>query len=452
MLLFVITGVISRRRRVHLDVTKFPELKLLLEAWGADAKAKGLPHSNERLAAHVGVRRSAVYAWLSGDQRPRPKQLDKIADYFSNGYDPETPRFRKQLYEKAGYPLAKSAAHADPLRRAIELTGPIRVGFVKFDEPGIGKFERDLFSAFLDFCRFAYQSVDVEFGDVRERIVTGELDLAVGHLQTPDRLRAMRYVALPISIGMNGISYSDVEAKLHSLDKAHRVSKMIAVMNNQQASYGVARSVLRLPEARIVNVQYDVQEFVRAFNELFIAWKNDPEKPLPVVLTDEVMCRNVYKEIIGNHQAMGKPCLLWCDRGGDDENIEDTDSSKSLDLYLDGRLLAAHPRYNLAYCVRREGGDDWFAFLEDAWHIFLRGNVEFVRRLCKKLEGHFDDRIGELAPLAEEADAIWRNRKEKWLPDRKKLIDLHNLEIWQLILDNLRKGGASGTTETPPAH
>jgi transcriptional regulator with XRE-family HTH domain len=418
-------------------VTKFREFRLLLEGWATEAKAKGLPHSNDRLAKFVGVGRSAVYAWMSGDQRPRPKQLDKIAEYFSNGFDPETPKLREQLYKTAGYPLERSAAHTDPLKRAIELTGPIRVGFVKFDDSGIGRFERDLFAAFLDFCGFAYQSVDVEFADVRERIVTGGLDLAVGHLQTPDRLRAMRYVALPISIGINGISYDVVEAELHSIDKAHRVSRMVAVMNNGQASYGVARSVLRLPEARIVNVAYDVHEFVRAFNELFVAWNDDSSKPLPVVVTDEVMCRNVYKELVGNHQAIGKPSLLWCDRGANASG-ESSDVAESLDLHFDGRLLAAHPRYNLAYCVRREGGDEWFAFLEDAWHIFLRGNIEFVRRLCENLEAHFDEKISELALLAGEADAIWRNRKEKWLPGKDQIIDLHNLEIWRVILENLQ--------------
>jgi hypothetical protein len=195
--------------------------------------------------------------------------------------------------------------------------------------------------------------------------------------------------------------------------------------------------VLRLPEARIVNVAYDVQEFVRAFNELFVAWREDPSKPLPVVLTDEVMCRNVYKELVGNHQAMGKPCLLWCDAERSNESGLNADHNRSLDLHFDGRLLAAHPRYNLAYCVRREGGDEWFAFLEDAWHIFLRGNIEFVRRLCEELERHFEGRINELAPLAEGAGEIWRNRKEKWLPTGHDLIDLHNLKIWRTILDNL---------------
>ena len=398
---------------------RYPKLKDTLAKLIEEAKAQGRRHTHAALARRADVARSAVYPWLSGERRPQPPQIDAIADYFSFGRVDERARIRAQLFDSVEETPDLSPAFNDPLTRALEGSGPIRVGFVEYDQPGIGKFVRDLLFAFLDFLDIEYVPSTVGFGEVTQMLEAGDLDLGCGHWLTPARLRSLRSISLPVAIGMNGLAYAPALQKLKHQDGAQSASEMTAVMHRLQGPYPVARRVLGIPQARIVDCYYDAKDFVRVYNEVFAEWKRDHAKPIPVILTDEVMCREIYKEVVSNHSNM--PVLLWTSR------------KESADLYRDGRLLAAHPRYNMAVSVRRDRDTEWFSFLEDSWRIFLRGNVEFARRLCEELRTHFDQKIAEIASIRPQSETIWKKRCRRWLTPADELFGLHCGDIWQHI-------------------
>jgi transcriptional regulator with XRE-family HTH domain len=427
-----------------MDSAKYPRLKKLLAELAEQAKKQGRHHTNEVLAERLGVARSAVYAWLSGARRPRPAQIDAIAEYFASANPEARPRLRAQLYDAVSDSPA-SAANSDPLQRAVEGSGPIRVGFVEFDPDGIDKFVKDLLLAFLDFLNvdYYYPRTGVKFADLTDQMLAGEFDIGVGHWQTPARLTKLRYIALPIGIGMNGIAYQSAREALVALDAARRIGRLVAVMHKGQAAYPMAQSVLRLPDEQIQPCDYAATEFVRIYNTLFDTWQEDRSKPIPIVLTDEVMCREIYAEMTRRHKGKDAPTLLWYD----DNAIDLTDK--------DNRLLAAHPRYNVAFCVRRERDTDWYNFLEDSWRIFLRGNREFAGRLCSELEKHFSEKIEELASIDSHARSVWQGRCSRWMPEKDDLIDLHGVQIWRRIhaerrekiaASSSRSGGRNGNS------
>lgn len=406
---------ISSRRQ-----PRYPRLRSLLAELITATTAQGRKHKNAELAERVGVTRSAVYPWLSGAGRPNPGQIDRIADYFAFGKVDERARIRVRLLGAIDETAERSPALEDPLIRALEGSGPIRVGFVEYDNAGIDRFVRNLLGAFVDFLDIEHQPVKVGFADVTEKLEAGEIDLGCGHWLSPKRLRSLRSISLPIAIGMNGLAYRDAHARLKTLDRSLDAPAILAIMHEGQGPYAVARKVLGLPQARIRGIHYTPEAFVKAYNEAYDNWRADQSGPVPVILTDEVMCRKIYREMIGNHVDRGPPLLLW-------SKLDD------IEFYRKDRYLAANPHYNMAFSVRRDRNTGWYNFIEDSWRIFLRGNIEFSYRLCDDLHRHFEAEVSELAALSPDAEEIWKERCEKWLPTDGELIDLHNVDLWRKI-------------------
>jgi transcriptional regulator with XRE-family HTH domain len=429
-----------------------------------EAKQSGRRLTRDLIARDVDISRSTVSAWFAGKQTPRPKQLESLAAVLSFHDDIKRMEYRRDLFQAAGVPLDRSNAQ-NPLVRARERSAEIVVGIATYDEVAIDQFFEDVVRAFGDFCGFLLNMKRVPFKELAESIASGDIDIGAGLWETPERLLSLRYVGMPIEMGMNALIFADAKEKLPQRDGLYDVEAISPIMNEGQATYRFAQHVLGIPKHKIVTCDYNIDAFASHFIRSFQEWKQSPIGPIPVLISDEAMCLKVHNRLLSGMvvapdellRRSGLPLLLMDGRRevgahSSSLNSEDPDRLGGTQWGRNGKLIAAHPRYNLSLCVRRTENDEWFPYVEDAWRIFIRGNREFLASkyldLCLGISGLVREAKHVLARAAEfmnrsEASILasklgerWEAVACDWLFDNE-LRDFHDEQTWNNILKHV---------------
>lgn len=439
----------------------------VLARFEASVKEAGVRLTRSMIAEDTQVAGSAVSAWFAGKQLPRPKQLEALAGVFSLNNDLRRMEYRKQLFDAAGIPLDLSGAR-EPLARARERSGAISIGVVAYDEVGIDQFFEDVVRAFGDFCGFLVNVKRVSFANLADAIANGDVDIGAGLWETPDRLLTLRYIGMPLEMGMNALTFAKAKEALPLRNGFYDVDAIEPIMNEGQATYRFAQHVLGIPKHRIVSCDYNVDAFASRLLRSFEDWQDARRPLIPVLVSDEAMCLKVHNRLLSDMVAsspkllerMGLPLILMDGRRDPDGLL--ADPSNAADPYKPGctqwgkagNLIAAHPRYNISLCVKRAERDEWFSYVEDAWRIFIRGNREFLiskyTDLCLNLSvlvreaREVLERAAELAGLPEpsqlagELGARWQAVVRDWLFDNE-LRDFHDEQTWKNILKHVKE-------------
>jgi len=412
--------------------TRQKAVKVQLDEMEKALREQGVVLTRAEIARRVGKAPSAVSNWFKwpNGQMPREAQLASLAQVLS--LDERTALdYRERLFQAAGIdepPLT-------PWERAKK-GQQIRIAVVEYD-PAVDGFFMQVASAFGQFCGFLASPQIVKFDGLTQEIDKGKFDLAFGLWETPKRLLSLRFLATPIEMGMNMLGLGATVGHIEVHSGLAELRQMRPIMNEGQASYRLAMDVLGFDERRIVSCDYAPTEFQKKLLEGFDEWHRDKSAGIPVLITDELMCWKVYNGILNQISAspekrekLGLP-VLW---------LADADRRWA----RDGKLVAAHPRYNVSVCTKRAPTDPWFDFIEDAWRIFIRGNRGFLTdkyaELFLKLKRHLDETDdltacpgGKPSKEAKRWAAVYAD----WLFDHQ-LRDFHDEQTWKTITDPIR--------------
>lgn len=406
-------------------------VKAVLDEMEAAVRARAdVSLTRAMIAERVGVAPSAVSNWFQANQLPRVQQLEELAKVLGLGDERTAFEYRQRLFQAARVvspPLT-------PWERAQ--SGGVRIGVVAYDA-SVDAFFNDIATAFGNFCGFHVDPLSVPFWELPEKIAVGEIDLGFGLWETPDRLLSLRFLATPLEMGMSMLGLSVATGQLQSDAGLVDLAQLRPIMNERQATYRFAQHVYDLNTRSILPCEYDPASFRAKLLEASREWVRDPKSRIPVIITDELMCWKVFNGILkemssspGTRKQLGVPTLLI--------------ASPDRTWGRDGRLVAAHPRYNVSVCTKRASDDPWFSFVEDAWRIFIRGNrgflVEKYTELCLRLKGLLEEThalTGGLDEQPSEEARNWAGVYWNWLFDHQ-LRDFHDEQTWQQITGAVR--------------
>lgn len=406
-------------------------VKAVLEEIEAAVRARAdVSLTRAMIAKRVAVAPSAVSNWFQANQLPRAKQLQKLAKVLSLGDERTAFEYCQRLFQAAGV----TPVPLTPWERAQ--SGGAKIGVVAYD-PSVDAFFHDVATAFGNFCGFHVDPLSVPFWELPEKIAAGEIDLGFGLWETPDRLLSLRFLATPIEMGMNMLGLSVATEQLNADAGQMDLAQLRPIMNERQATYRFAQHVYDLNTRSILSCEYDPASFHTKLIEASREWLRDPSSGIPVVITDELMCWKVFNSLLkemssspDTRKQLGGPALLT--------------ESPDRKWGRAGRLIAAHPRYNVSVCTKRVSDDPWFSFVEDAWRIFIRGNrgflIEKYAELCSRLKDLLEEThalTGGLKGPPSEAARCWAGVYWNWLFDHQ-LRDFHDEQTWQQITGAVR--------------
>jgi transcriptional regulator with XRE-family HTH domain len=416
-------------------------VRAVLEGMEAEARNAGYTVTRNLIADQSGVARSAVSAWFAGRQLPRKKQLDTLADVLSFGDEVRRQAYRQDLYAAAGINLPTP----DALDRARE-GGVVTIGIVIYDKAAVDGFFENVVRSFGEFCGFMVRPTSYDFAKLGSAVAAGQVDLAAALWETPGRLLTMRFIRTPIQMGMNMLTFEAARRAIPTVGGLSDVLGISPIMNEGQASYRFAQHVLGIPKHRIVECDYDPNAFAAKLTAAYRRW-SDEGGPVPVMITDELMCLKVHNLLLD--EILSPSGEIPPDAGLPRLMIV---PDEPLIWGREGRLVASHPRYDLALCVKRMPNDEWYAYIQEAWRIFVRGNPDFLARKYSDLYGSLRvlaDKAVQLLALAAERlpgsgeaakaqGEAWEEVVHKWLFDEKHP-EIPDGETWRPILDQAEK-------------
>jgi len=399
------------------------DLAKALRALEGEAKRRGYPVTREILADELEVARSAVSAWFAG-ATPRAKHLEGLANYFAFGDDKLRSRYRSDLFAAAGVAIDRSNAR-DPMVRARERSGVINIAVSTFDEY-FPRFFQNVIGAFGRFCAFRLEITPVPFSMLPAKLADGTYDIGAGLFVTPDRLQTLKFIDTPITLALNAVCFANMRTRLELPDGFLNLDAIQPIMNEGQAGYQYAQHVLEISHLDIDKRDYNAEVFADTLLDCGEQWLKDNTKPVGVVITDELMCLRLHRELMRRMRGssivaaliskLGPPILLM-----DEPNQWRRQS---------GSRVATHPKFCVSLCVKRDAEPDWYQYIEDAWKIFLIGNIEFLQ--CEYTDLHqnlhryitdLEKAVGDTSALHWQGAARNTNSKKVLVDDWSKLVD-----------------------------
>jgi len=378
----------------------------------ARAKGSGRRLTRDMIAEDAGVARGAVSGWFTGKQVPRRPQLDALATIFSFGDDRLRMENRRRLFEAADVPMDLSGPR-EPLARARQRAGEIIVGLVTYDKDGVDRFFKEVVSAFGDFCAVPATRREETFEQLAISIEAGDAHIGGGLWQTPERLLTLRFIATPIAVAANMLTFADARRAIRRRSDGWDVGVVAPIMNEGQAVYRFAQHVLKIPVHRITPCPYREDIFVDRLCEAYARWRQhpDPQAPVPVIVSDELMCVKIHNKLASRMIADQIPLIDRAEAGPPEMLLGREDMTWT----LNGKPIAAHPRYNISLCVKRVPNDEWYSYLEDAWRIFLRGNLDFIVEKYRRLADRLTHRVADAQMIREqlESSIVWKCEEDR---------------------------------------
>jgi transcriptional regulator with XRE-family HTH domain len=380
-------------------------LKAALEEY----KARLGAISQQSIAEQLGVAKSAVSGWLTG-QVPRAKHIEGLALILGRGDDSLTDTYRTRLFEAAGE--KPPVASGGPLRRAQE-GKTIKIGVVKYG--AFTDFFEQLLHTFAQYSGYPARIERVELPKLTDGLRDGTFDIGAAFFATPDRASKLRFINTPLKVGVNALTFSKALPTVARMGSfAPPNFRPIVVTREAGWLYSTYVHEYRSMQHEILE-HYDAKEYARRLLTSFERWLEKPEeerdREVPAVLADEVMCLEVVNELMNmlyqrehgrTFAKFGLPVLLLGRNGNLQGKLQETEF---------------HPSYHVSICTNRSEPIEWHQYVEETFDIFLSSNSSYVGSLYANLHRNFSNQIETMdRELESSADSLKKELDPKIEP------------------------------------
>lgn len=371
------------------DVKAYPVLqRILRREWDEYRRTHGRISLRDA-AEQMGMKSpSALHSWLRGERLPIAKNIETLAKFFHSDDDDKRKRLESEI--RLAVTAVPVAALRDPLEGLVNGTRELAIGVIEY-EPFSGKdsdfFNQvfDRFAAFANLSKLEIRTPKVTLDEAQSRLCdTGELDMVLGVLQTPDRALRLRFFTSPIRIPVNAVLLSEsedvsetvVEALWERRKDVKPLRFIYPIINEKEVGGLHVRNYLDINQDQSKSVDYKVESYVQALLESYER-RSRGGGPVPVVVADELMCLQVKRRLNSGgllSRTSKQPSLQAVLVSPESRAPESRDTRPS----------SSPPRYRLCFAVNRNHRS-WIDYLADAFEIFLDSNAELVAGYYKEL-------------------------------------------------------------------
>jgi transcriptional regulator with XRE-family HTH domain len=389
--------------------------------------------SQQQIAKQLNVASSAVNAWFKGDQIPRDRYLDGLAELFAAN-EASWKLYRSRLYAAAG----RSQTAQDRFDKGLNLLEEkrsrkriIRIGF--FEYGAIGEFFRVVLEAFARYDGSELVIQQEQYRDLEQGIVTKRFGLGAPILATHDRSLHLNFIETPITIPINAFTFRGaLRGKSEiSFDPDRRAIKPILYKDEVGGRFAIHALGFNDSWQRHDVPYADPTDFADALFQCWSEWNAQTEErrqdqPIPVVFADELTCVSVQREWLKRTSASdptgasAEPIFLL----GKDPYVRVL-GPQGLRPFAAPDPPGVQPiRCRVCICVDRDA-ENWPRYIADAWRIFLYNNSDFIAAQYARL---YTDLLTWVAPLGHGSlrsaqDDFWRRRVREWLRLPKEAVE-----------------------------